>query len=60
MNISKYLKEIKAELKEVKFPTTSQTIIYTIAVIAISVAVAIVLGGEDLGLRTLLRHILTR
>ncbi len=52
-----YLKETKTELKEVVFPTTTQTIIYTILVIIISVVVALGLGGIDIGLRTLLAKI---
>jgi preprotein translocase SecE subunit len=55
-----YLKETKAELKEVVFPSTSQTIIYTILVISISVVVAISLGGIDVGLRALLEKIINR
>ncbi len=58
--IIKYLKETKAELKEVVFPSTSQTINYTIIVIVISVLVALVLGGTDLGLRTGLSNLLNR
>lgn len=55
-----YLKETKAELKEVVFPGTSQTITFTILVIVISVAVAVTLGGIDLGLRTVLSKIVNR
>jgi preprotein translocase subunit SecE len=55
-----YLKEVKNELKEVVFPTTSQTITYTIIVILISVIVAVTLGGIDLGLRAILEKIITR
>lgn len=55
-----YLKETKAELKEVVFPTTAQTIIYTILVIVISVAVAVGLGGIDAGLSKLLNVIINR
>ena len=51
MDLIKYLKETKSELKEVTFPTTSQTITYTVAVVLISILVAVVLGGMDLGLR---------
>lgn len=58
--IIKYLKETQAELKEVVFPSTRQTISYTIIVVIISVLVAVTLGGVDLGLRTLLAHILVR
>jgi preprotein translocase subunit SecE len=55
-----YLKETKAELKEVVFPTTSQTIIYTILVIVISVTVAVGLGGIDAGLSKILKLIINR
>lgn len=57
-SIIKYLQETKAEIKEVVFPTTAQTINYTIIVISISIAVALLLGGTDLGLRELLTKIL--
>lgn len=60
MKLFQYLKETKAELKEVVFPTTSQTVIYTVLVIVISIAVAVMLGGVDLGLRELLEKIVTR
>ncbi|MCF7843562.1 preprotein translocase subunit SecE [Candidatus Gracilibacteria bacterium] len=59
-NIIKYLKETLAELKEVVFPTTSQTINYTIIVVIISVIVAAALGGIDFGLRTGLSNFLNR
>ena len=55
-----YLKETRNELKEVVFPTTSQTIIYTVLVIVISVIVAMSLGGIDIGLKTLLAKIVNR
>jgi preprotein translocase subunit SecE len=60
MKIVQYLKETKNELKEVVFPTSSQTIIYTVLVIVISVAVAVTLGGVDLGLREALAKIIAR
>lgn len=59
-SIIKYLKETKAELKEVVFPSTSQTITYTIIVIFISVLVALMLGGTDLALRTGLSNLINR
>lgn len=60
MKLIQYLKETKNELKEVVFPTSSQTIIYTVLVIVISVAVAVTLGGVDLGLREALAKIIAR
>jgi preprotein translocase SecE subunit len=60
MNLLNYLKETKAELKEVKFPSRSQTIVYTVAVIGLSIAVAALLGGVDFGLREALTKFLAR
>ena len=58
MSISSYLKETKEELKEVKFPSMSQTITYTTLVVVLSLVVAFVLGGADFGLKTILTKIL--
>lgn len=60
MNIINYLKETKAELKEVTFPNMPLTITYTILVVVISIIVALVLGGVDLGFKTILTKLLTR
>ena len=60
MNIFNYFKETKAELKEVTFPKTSQTVTYTILVVVISIVVALVLGGVDLGFKTILAKLLAR
>ena len=59
-SIIKYLKETKSELKEVVFPSTSQTINYTIIVVLISILVAITLGGADFGLSKILTHLIVR
>ena len=40
-NIKKYFQEVITELKKVTWPTKNQTINYTIAVIAMSLGVAI-------------------
>ena len=42
-----FLKEARVELRKVTWPTRSQTIRYTVAVIAMSVSVAAFLGGLD-------------
>lgn len=60
MNILQYLKETKSELKEVVFPSSSQTIVYTLLVVLISIFVAVTLGGVDLGLREGLTRLLVR
>ena len=43
-----FLKDVKIELARVTWPTRKQTIQYTLAVIAMSIAVALFLGGWDL------------
>jgi len=48
MKIIEFLKETKAELKQVTWPTKNQTIAFTILVIAISIVVAYFLGFFDL------------
>jgi preprotein translocase SecE subunit len=60
MNLFNYFKETKAELEEVKFPSLAQTITYTVAVIALSVLVAILLGAVDFGLKEGLIKLLAR
>jgi len=42
-----YLKEVRLEMKKVNWPTRQETLRYTLIVIAISLAVAIFLGGID-------------
>jgi preprotein translocase SecE subunit len=59
-SIFTYIKESQAELKEVKFPTVNLTITFTLLVIAISVIVAVVLGGVDLGIQKLLVKIIAK
>lgn len=59
-SIIKYLKETKAELGQVTFPTFSQTTMYTVAVVVASLVVAFILGGVDLGLREALAKLLAR
>ena len=42
-----FLKEARIELKKVTWPTRSQTLRYTVAVITMSLSVAAFLGGLD-------------
>lgn len=44
---TEYFKDIKAELKHVIWPSRSQTIFYTIIVVALSVFIAYYLGIFD-------------
>jgi preprotein translocase subunit SecE len=45
--ISKFLKEVRAELKKVTWPSRNDTIKYTLIVIGASLVVAAFLGGLD-------------
>ncbi|HAI74597.1 MAG TPA: preprotein translocase subunit SecE [Candidatus Moranbacteria bacterium] len=45
--IIQFIKEAKAELAKVNWPTKQQTINYTLIVIGISLAMAFFLGGLD-------------
>ncbi len=47
MKILNYLRETKTELKHVNWPTKSQAILYTVAVLVISGLVAYLLGFFD-------------
>lgn len=46
-SIISYLKESKAEMKTVSWPTKKETLHYTLVVIVISLVVAALLGGFD-------------
>ncbi|QQG42970.1 MAG: preprotein translocase subunit SecE [Candidatus Giovannonibacteria bacterium] len=45
--LTNYLKETRIEMKKVNWPTRQETVRYTITVIAVSLAVAAVLGAFD-------------
>lgn len=47
MSLASYLKETKGELKHMSWPTTSQIITYSLAVIAISIFTSLYLGFFD-------------
>ena len=51
-----YLKDVRAELSKVSWPTRQQTINYTFVVIGISLALAIFLGILDFALTEVLNR----
>ena len=51
-----FFQEVKMEIKKVNWPTKKETIRYTLIVIAISIAVAIYLGGLDFIFTTILNR----
>ena len=57
-NVTKYLKDTAAEMKHVKWPTTTQAAAYTVLVIAISAVVALMLSGFDYLFTSLLEAVI--
>ena len=47
MGLGQYLKDTRAELRHVAWPTQAQTIVYTILVILLSIFVSLYLGFFD-------------
>ena len=47
MSIISYIKEVKAESKNVKWPSKKQIINYTLVVIVLSIILALYVGGLD-------------
>ena len=47
MSIITYFKETKNEMKHFTWPSMRQAVIYTVAVVVVSVAVALLLGFFD-------------
>ncbi len=52
-----YFKDVRAELNHVSWPSRRTTIMYTIVVLAVSIATAIYLGVLDYILSTLITRI---
>lgn len=47
MGLLNYFKETQVEMKHVSWPSSRQTVVYTIIVIVVSIAVALFLGFFD-------------
>ena len=58
--IINYLKETRAEMNNVKWPTRKQTINFTLAVIVVSVVVAYYIGLFDFVFKTGLEKVLNK
>lgn len=54
MQIMKFIKEVRGEMKYVKWPTRNMILGSTVAVLLISAVVAALLSGEDMLLQKLL------
>ena len=53
-----YFQDVRAEMKHVSWPSRRTTIIYTIVVVAISLATAIYLGLLDYVFSFVIKHII--
>ncbi len=53
-----YLRDTAAEMKHVKWPTQTQTIVYTVLVVAVSAIVALFLSAFDYGFSQALNSII--
>jgi len=53
-----YIKEVRAEMKHVSWPTRNQAVVYTIVVVAVSIVTAAYLGLWDYAFGTVIRHII--
>ena len=58
MQITKFIKDVRNEMKYVKWPTKRMIIGSTVAVLLISAVVAALLAGEDMLLQKLLAKFL--
>lgn len=52
-----YLKEVRAEMKHVSWPSRTQTIVYTVVVVAVSLFTAFYLGAWDYLFAALIKKI---
>ncbi len=60
MNLANYLKESKQEMKKVVWPSKKETINYTLAVVLISLGLALFFAVVDYFLNIGLEQIITR
>lgn len=58
MPILNYLRDVRAELKHVTWPSRTQTLVSTIVVIAVSAGVAVYLGLWDYFFAAVLKQII--
>jgi len=58
MKILDYIKETKAEMKHVNWPTRKQAVVFTVIVVAVSIGVSLFLGFFDFIFSLALKQIL--
>ncbi len=60
MGLQDYIKETRAEMQHVSWPTRRQVVSYTVIVMALSVITSLYLGAFDFILRIVLGEVLTK
>ncbi len=55
-----FFKDVYGEMQKVVWPTRAQTIRYTVAVIVLSLSVAVILGAADYGLLKIFEKIVNK
>jgi len=53
-----YFKDVRAEMRHVSWPSRTQTIAYTVVVIAVSIGIAVYLGLWDYLFSAIIRRII--
>lgn len=60
MGLAQYLKETRAEIKHVSWPTQKQTIYFTVVVIVVSILTALFLGLSDTMFKAALEFLISK
>jgi preprotein translocase SecE subunit len=60
MKLTDYIKDTRAEMKHVSWPTRSQAIVYTLLVIGVTVATGLLLALFDYGFTYILRTFIVK
>ncbi len=47
MKLTEYIKDTRAEMKHVSWPTRRQSVVYTVMVVVVSLAIGLLLGLFD-------------
>ncbi len=58
--VPKFFRDIISELKKVTWPTREETTRLTVAVVVVTLAIGLLLGGVDIGFNWLVDHTLLR
>ena len=60
MQITKFIKDVRNEMKYVKWPSTKMILGSTVAVLLISISIGVYLGALDIELKKLLAYLVNK